>query len=116
MDSRFAAACPTPARAPATADVDARVALRPPPASRAPDTSTPICTRPGMPPCTPATLPGHARGPGLAELLGALSHALDLTGGPQPGHAVRSCWIAQQVGHALGLARRSCATCTTPCC
>jgi HD-GYP domain-containing protein (c-di-GMP phosphodiesterase class II) len=49
--------------------------------------------------------PEPTNGPRLAELLGALSHALDLTGGLRPGHAVRSCWIAQQVGHALALGK-----------
>jgi len=41
--------------------------------------------------------------PCLGELLGALSHALDLAEGQPPGHALRSCWIAQQVGRAIGL-------------
>jgi len=44
-------------------------------------------------------------GPRLGELLGALSHALDLTEGQPAGHCMRSCWIAQQLGRALGLSR-----------
>ncbi len=39
----------------------------------------------------------------LAELLGALSHALDLTEGQPAGHCVRSCWIGMQIADALRL-------------
>ncbi len=39
----------------------------------------------------------------LAELLGALSHALDLTEGQTAGHCVRSCWIGMQMASALKL-------------
>ena len=39
----------------------------------------------------------------LAQILGALSHALDLTEGQPPGHCLRSCWIGLQIGRALGL-------------
>ena len=39
----------------------------------------------------------------LSELLGALSHALDLTEGQPPGHCVRSTWIAMHVGRTMGL-------------
>ena len=39
----------------------------------------------------------------LSNLLGALSHALDLTEGQPPGHCLRSCWIGLQIGRALGL-------------
>jgi HD-GYP domain-containing protein (c-di-GMP phosphodiesterase class II) len=39
----------------------------------------------------------------LAELLGALSHALDLTEGQPKGHCVRCCHIGMQVGEMLGL-------------
>jgi HD-GYP domain-containing protein (c-di-GMP phosphodiesterase class II) len=39
----------------------------------------------------------------LAQLLGALSHALDITEGQPEGHCVRCCWIGTQIGHALGL-------------
>ncbi|WP_417689313.1 HD-GYP domain-containing protein [Roseibium sp.] len=39
----------------------------------------------------------------LAELIGALSHALDMTEGQPRGHCVRSCWIGVRVGTELGL-------------
>lgn len=39
----------------------------------------------------------------LAELLGALSHALDLTEGQPAGHCVRSCWMGMQMADALNL-------------
>lgn len=39
----------------------------------------------------------------LAGLIGALSHALDLTEGQPPGHCVRACWIGLHVGRASGL-------------
>lgn len=39
---------------------------------------------------------------GLAELVGALSHALDITEGQPAGHGVRCCWIGMQLGEALG--------------
>lgn len=38
-----------------------------------------------------------------AELLGCLSHALDLTEGQPPGHCIRSCWIGFQIGRQIGL-------------
>jgi HD-GYP domain-containing protein (c-di-GMP phosphodiesterase class II) len=39
----------------------------------------------------------------LAHILGALSHALDLTEGQPPGHCMRATWIGVQIGQALGL-------------
>lgn len=39
----------------------------------------------------------------LAELLSALSHALDITEGQPEGHCVRCCWIGLQIADALGL-------------
>ena len=39
----------------------------------------------------------------LSEILGALSHALDLTEGQPPGHCVRATWIGMHVGRTLGL-------------
>jgi HD-GYP domain-containing protein (c-di-GMP phosphodiesterase class II) len=39
----------------------------------------------------------------LSELLGALSHALDLTEGQPWGHSVRTCLIGMRIGDALGL-------------
>jgi HD-GYP domain-containing protein (c-di-GMP phosphodiesterase class II) len=39
----------------------------------------------------------------LSELLGLLSHALDMTEGQPPGHCLRVCWIGTQIGAALGM-------------
>ena len=44
-----------------------------------------------------------ANGPRLGELLGGLSHALDMAAGQPAGHAMRSCWVGQQVGRIVGL-------------
>ena len=38
-----------------------------------------------------------------AEILTALSRALDLVEGQPPGHAVRTCWIAMRLARELGL-------------
>jgi HD-GYP domain-containing protein (c-di-GMP phosphodiesterase class II) len=54
-------------------------------------------------PAPRAAPPAAGTGPCLGELLGALSHAFDLTGGQPAGHGLRSCWIAQQLGIAIGL-------------
>ncbi|UIY45682.1 HD-GYP domain-containing protein [Methylobacterium radiotolerans] len=39
----------------------------------------------------------------LSEILGALSHALDLTEGQPVGHCVRATWIGFHIGRELGL-------------
>ncbi|WP_332116329.1 HD-GYP domain-containing protein [Azorhizobium caulinodans] len=39
----------------------------------------------------------------LADLLAALSHALDLTEGQAEGHCLRCCWIGVRIGQELGL-------------
>ena len=39
----------------------------------------------------------------LAELLGPLSHALDMTEGQPEGHCVRCCWIGVRIGAQLGM-------------
>lgn len=39
----------------------------------------------------------------LAELLGALSHAVDLTEGQPRGHCIRCCWMGTQLGYRLQL-------------
>jgi HD-GYP domain-containing protein (c-di-GMP phosphodiesterase class II) len=39
----------------------------------------------------------------LAELIGALSYALDITEGQPPGHCARCCLIGMQLGRAIGL-------------
>jgi HD-GYP domain-containing protein (c-di-GMP phosphodiesterase class II) len=38
----------------------------------------------------------------LAELIGTLSHALDLTEGQPRGHSQRCCWIGFQLGQSIG--------------
>jgi HD-GYP domain-containing protein (c-di-GMP phosphodiesterase class II) len=38
----------------------------------------------------------------LAELIGALSHALDLTEGQPDGHCIRCCWIGFKIGEGIG--------------
>ncbi len=40
----------------------------------------------------------------LADLLGALSRALDLVEGQPAGHGIRCCWIGIHIGRELGLA------------
>src|SRR6478609_7456742 len=42
----------------------------------------------------------------LAELIGALSYALDITEGQPEGHCVRCCLIGMKLGHALKLPER----------
>ena len=39
----------------------------------------------------------------LSELMGALSHALDITEGQPEGHCVRCCWIGMHIGQTLAL-------------
>src|ERR1700728_5249507 len=39
----------------------------------------------------------------LAEILSALSHALDMVEGQPAGHCVRCCWIGTQIGAEIGL-------------
>src|ERR1700691_5618655 len=39
----------------------------------------------------------------LAELLSALSYALDMVEGQAPGHCVRCCWIGVHIGREIGL-------------
>jgi len=39
----------------------------------------------------------------LSELMGALSHALDITEGQPEGHCVRCCWIGMRIGQNFGL-------------
>jgi len=39
----------------------------------------------------------------LSELLGALSHALDMAEGQPAGHCVRCCWIGIHIGREIGL-------------
>ncbi|KAB2926129.1 MAG: HD-GYP domain-containing protein [Dechloromonas sp.] len=51
----------------------------------------------------PATTSLPAEGLQLAELISALSHALDITEGQPPGHCVRCCWIGMHIGRQIGL-------------
>ncbi|MFZ3129334.1 MAG: HD domain-containing phosphohydrolase [Rhodoferax sp.] len=44
-----------------------------------------------------------AAGLKLAELISALSHALDITEGQPEGHCVRCCWIGMHIGRHVGL-------------
>lgn len=39
----------------------------------------------------------------LSELMGALSHALDITEGQPEGHCVRCCWIGMHIGQQLAM-------------
>ena len=47
-----------------------------------------------------------AAGLQLSQLLGALSHALDIAEGQPEGHCIRCCWIGMRIGEALGLRPR----------
>ena len=40
----------------------------------------------------------------LAEILSALSYALDITEGQPAGHSVRCCWIGVHIGRKMGIA------------
>jgi HD-GYP domain-containing protein (c-di-GMP phosphodiesterase class II) len=39
----------------------------------------------------------------LAELVGALGYALDMTEGQPPGHGIRCCWVGMHIGREIGL-------------
>jgi HD-GYP domain-containing protein (c-di-GMP phosphodiesterase class II) len=47
--------------------------------------------------------PVQKEGIRLSEILGALSHALDLTEGQPAGHCVRATWIGMRIGQAMEL-------------
>lgn len=47
--------------------------------------------------------PAVQRSMRLSQLIGALSHALDMTEGQPEGHCVRCCWIGMRIGRAAGL-------------
>ena len=49
---------------------------------------------------------GETRKIRLAELLGALCHALDMTEGQPEGHCIRCCWIGVKIGQEIGLDER----------
>ena len=46
---------------------------------------------------------GPKEGLKLAELLGSLSYALDMTEGQPEGHCVRCCWIGVHIGRQIGM-------------
>jgi HD-GYP domain-containing protein (c-di-GMP phosphodiesterase class II) len=50
--------------------------------------------------------PADAGAPTLAEIISALSFALDLTEGAVPGHALRCCLIGMRLGWELGFSDR----------
>jgi len=58
--------------------------------------------RPFTPEAAPAA-PRQITGMKFSELIGALSHALDLTEGQPKGHCIRVCWIGTRIGMTLGL-------------
>ncbi|MFZ6749564.1 HD-GYP domain-containing protein [Undibacterium sp. Ren11W] len=67
---------------------------------------------PNRPPDTPLDLnlalspslsPSPVNDIALSELIGALSHALDITEGQPAGHCIRCCWIGMHLGRELGL-------------
>ena len=39
----------------------------------------------------------------LAEIVSALSYALDMTDGQPAGHSIRCCWIGMHIGKAVGM-------------
>jgi HD-GYP domain-containing protein (c-di-GMP phosphodiesterase class II) len=86
--------------------MDAQLDLLHPAAANDMDGGTPPGVgwkRDRLAPAPRAPSPSTANGPRLGELLGSLSHALDLTEGQPAGHCMRSCWIGQRLGRALGL-------------
>lgn len=67
---------------------------------RAASTSTP----PGAPaPASDTVTQAPTSAIPIAELLAALSHALDLTEGAPAGHTLRSCMIAMRIADTIGL-------------
>ena len=54
-------------------------------------------------PEAPAPRSAAVAGMRLSELIGSLSHALDLTEGQPKGHCVRACWIGMHIGRTIGL-------------
>lgn len=53
--------------------------------------------------CFSAAMTDLATNIHLAEIVGALSYALDLTEGQPAGHSIRCCWIGMHIGKTLGL-------------
>ena len=42
----------------------------------------------------------------LAEVLGAFSHALDMTEGQPEGHCIRACWVGMHIGSEIGMSEK----------
>lgn len=55
---------------------------------------------------------GQSDSASLAEILGAFSHALDLTEGQPAGHSIRAAWIGTYVALAAGLTGQALRDCT----
>lgn len=68
-----------------------------------PHRSVAIPARPVTPPSVPAISQATTTAIPIAELLAALSHALDLTEGAPAGHTLRSCMIAMRLADTIGL-------------
>lgn len=58
----------------------------------------------------PLDLDADARPVQLAEILSALTFALDLTEGARPGHSLRCCLLGMRIGFAAGLSLRDLAS------
>lgn len=59
---------------------------------------------------TPTSQGSVAQKPGsmrMADLVGAISYALDLTEGQPPGHCLRSCLIGMSIGKEIGLSQEA---------
>jgi hypothetical protein len=52
----------------------------------------------------------------LSELMGAMSHALDITEGQPEGHCVRCCWIGMNIAENLMLTEEQKWELYYPCC
>lgn len=55
---------------------------------------------------SPVSFSPVAAGLKLSELIGALSHALDITEGQPEGHCIRCCWIGMHIGQEVGLGEK----------
>ena len=58
----------------------------------------------GLSRTTPPAPTAATAGLRLSEVLGALSHALDITEGQPEGHCIRCCYIGTAIGSEIGLA------------
>ena len=66
-----------------------------------------LLARTDAPPAAPRAPAAPAQRLLLSELIGALSHALDITEGQPKGHCIRCCWIGMHIGRHLGLDERA---------